>query len=57
MRGRMEVHADLSDQGFYEVTFQARVGDGEWELIGTDDNAPYRVYHDVSGYETGTPLE
>jgi glycosidase len=57
MRGRMELHADVSDQGFYEVTFLARVGDGDWEPIGTDDNAPYRVYHDVSGYETGTPLE
>ena len=47
-RSRMEVHADVDGDSFYEVTFQARVADGEWHSIGTDDNAPYRVYHDVS---------
>jgi glycosidase len=56
-RARMEVHADVGDDGFNEVTFQARAGDGDWQSIGTDDNAPYRVYHDVSGYTTGTPLQ
>ena len=33
---------------FYEVTFYAKVGNGRWRSIGTDDTAPYRVFHDVS---------
>jgi hypothetical protein len=33
------------------------VGARAWQLLGTDDNAPYRVFHDVSGYATGTMLE
>ena len=32
-------------------------GDSDWKPIGTDDNAPYRVFHDVSGLRTGTPLK
>jgi alpha-amylase len=56
-RARMEVHADVNEDSFYEVTFQANVGDGDWQSIGTDDNAPYRVYHDVYEQETGTPLQ
>jgi alpha-amylase len=55
-RSRMDVHADVDGGSFYEVTFQASVGDGDWTTIGTDDNAPYRVYHDVSAYPTDTPL-
>src|SRR3954452_23496731 len=38
------------------VTFQAKVGNGPWHSIGTDDSAPYQVFHDTSGYRTGTPL-
>jgi glycosidase len=56
-RGRMEVVADVDGSSFYEVTFQAKVGDRKWRSVGTDDNAPYRVYHDVSGYRTGTPVK
>jgi alpha-amylase len=55
-RGRMEVRADVRGDSFYEVTFQARAGDGDWQSIGTDDNAPYRVFHDVSGLEPGTAV-
>ena len=39
---------------FYEVTFLAKVGNGRWQDIGTDDNAPYRVFHDVSDVAPGT---
>jgi hypothetical protein len=46
----------VDGDSFYEVTFQAKVGDGDWQDIGTDDSAPYSVYHEVSGLETGTPL-
>ncbi len=56
-RGRMEVGAELGGEGFAEVTFQARRGGGDWESIGTDDNAPYRVFHDVSGLATGTAVQ
>ena len=56
-RGRMDVHADVEGDSFYEVTFEARVAGGDWRSIGTDDNAPYRVYHDVAGLETGTAVQ
>ena len=55
-RGRVEVRAGVGGSSFYEVTFLARAGSGGWRPIGTDDNAPYRVFHDVSGLRTGTPL-
>jgi alpha-amylase len=54
-RGRMEVRADVAGESFYEVTFQADTGGG-WEPVGTDDNAPYRVFHDVSGLRAGTDV-
>jgi alpha-amylase len=56
-RSRMQVRAEVGGDSFYEVTFLARSGrHGGWRPIGTDDNAPYRVFHDVSGLRTGTPL-
>ncbi len=55
-RDRMEVRADLGGDSFYEVTFFARVGDGDWQAIGTDDNAPYRVFHDISDVRPGTAV-
>jgi alpha-amylase len=39
------------------VTFLAKVGDGPWQDIGTDDNAPYRVFHDVSDIAPGTTIQ
>jgi alpha-amylase len=54
-RGRMQVVADVGGDSFYEVTFQADTGGG-WRSIGTDDNAPYRVFHDVSGLRAGTDV-
>jgi len=56
-RSRMEVRAEVGTDSFYEVTFEARVGGGDWQSIGTDDTAPYRVFHDVSGQATGTALQ
>jgi alpha-amylase len=56
-RSRVQVRADVGGSSFYEVTFLARAGKhGRWRSIGTDDNAPYRVFHDVSGLRAGTPL-
>jgi glycosidase len=45
---RVEVAADLGTDQYAEVTFAVRVGDGDWTPIGTDDNAPYRVFYDAS---------
>jgi alpha-amylase len=54
-RARMQVRADVGGDSFYEVTFQADTGDG-WKRIGTDDNAPYRVFHDVSALHAGAEV-
>ena len=40
------------------MTFAYRPsGTEEWQRIGTDDNAPYRVFQDVAGFAPGTMLE
>jgi glycosidase len=56
-RDRLEVRANLGDDAFAEVTFLAKVGNGRWHDIGTDDNAPYRVFHDVSDIAPGTTVQ
>ena len=45
---RIEVRADLDTDTMAEVTFAVREGDGDYVPIGTDDNAPYRVFYDAS---------
>src|SRR5215212_1447256 len=55
-RDRLEVGATLGSDTFSEVTFLAKVGRGAWHDIGTDDNAPYRVFHDVSDVAPGTTI-
>jgi alpha-amylase len=52
-RDRVEVAADVAGDSFYEVTFLAHEKRG-WNAIGTDDTAPYRVFHDVAGLRAGT---
>jgi alpha-amylase len=56
-RDRLEVRADLGADKFSEVTFFAKSGRGGWRDIGTDDNAPYRVLHDVSDIAPGTRVK
>ncbi|MBA2559921.1 MAG: hypothetical protein H0V07_08540 [Propionibacteriales bacterium] len=46
----------MRGSSFYEVTFQAKVGRGRWRSIGTDDSAPYRVFHDTTRLEPGRAL-
>ncbi len=53
--GRMALVASVGGASFNEVTFQAWSG-GRWHSIGTDDSAPYRVFHDTSNLRTGTKL-
>jgi len=55
-QGRVEVAASVPGSSLYEVTFEAKVG-GRWQTVGTDDNAPYRVFHDVSALAPGTRVE
>jgi glycosidase len=54
LRDRAEIGADVGGAGFDEVSFFARAGNGGWAPIGTDDNAPYRVFHDVADLAPGT---
>jgi alpha-amylase len=56
-RDRLEVGAELGSDEFAEVTFLAKSGKGGWHDIGTDDNAPYRVFHDVSDIAPGTRVQ
>jgi hypothetical protein len=56
-RDRLKVEATVDGDSFYEVTFLAKVGNGAWQDIGTDDNKPYRVFHDVSDVEPGTSVQ
>ncbi len=56
--GRAEIGASVPEDVFAQVTFAYRpVGTTGWTVLGTDDNAPYRVFHDVSGMPYGTLLE
>ena len=56
--GRTEVKADVHASTFAQTTFLWRkVGETAWHDLGTDDNAPFRVFHDVSGIPLATPLE
>ena len=52
--GRAEIAVTVPEGGFNQVTFAYRpVGTTAWKPLGTDDNAPYRVFHDVSGLSHG----
>lgn len=59
--GRAEIGAGIPDDTFAQVSFLARpVGTTAWQALGTDDNAPYRVFHDVTDTTTwpkGTLVE
>ncbi|TQJ69096.1 glycosidase [Arthrobacter sp. SLBN-100] len=55
--GRLKVTADVGGSSFYEVTFEARTAGGGWQAIGTDDTAPYQVFHEVAALDAGTPVE
>lgn len=56
VQGRFPIVATLGADQLAEVTFAAKVGNGAWTPIGTDNNAPYRVFYDVSALPAGTPL-
>jgi pullulanase-type alpha-1,6-glucosidase len=56
--GRAEISAAVPTNTFAEVSFLYRpVGTTAWRPIGTDDNAPYRVFHDVTGLPKDSIVE
>ena len=56
--GRAEIGVDVPGRGLNQVTVAFRpVGATTWTALGTDDNAPYRVFHDVRELAKGTLLE
>jgi pullulanase-type alpha-1,6-glucosidase len=56
--GRAEIGVSVPDNAVAEVTFGYRpVGTSQWRRLGTDDNAPYRVFHDTSDLAKGTLVE
>ena len=56
--GRQEVAVSVPEGGFNQVSIAWRhAGADDWTALGTDDNAPYRVFHDLSGLPQGTLLE
>ena len=58
VRDRAEIAVSVPESVFAEVTFAfRRAGTRSWTTLGTDDNAPYRVFHDVRAIENGTLLE
>jgi pullulanase-type alpha-1,6-glucosidase len=57
VRGRFEVAAAVEAGRFAEVTFAVKVGDAAtYTVIGTDNNAPYRVFYDAADLAPGTAL-
>lgn len=56
--GRAEIGADVSASTFAQTTFLYRpLGTTQWRTVGTDDNAPFRVFHDVASMPLGSVLE
>jgi glycosidase len=56
--GRAEIGVMAAADSSSQVSFAYRKhGDSSWTYLGTDDNAPYRVFHDVRGLAKGTILE
>ena len=56
--GRAEVGVGVPGDDFTQVTLAWRpVGAKDWQVLGTDDNAPYRVFHDVTDLPQGTLVE
>ncbi len=55
---RLEVGAEIEASGPVEVTFAVREtgGDG-YVVVGTDNNAPYRVFYAAAAHGDRTPLD
>ena len=55
---RAEVALDVDSETFTQATFAwRRLGSSTWHRLGTDDNPPFRVFHDVRDLRLGTAVE
>lgn len=50
------VSVELSDDALADVTFEAKIDDGEFEPLGRDLNPPYRVFFKLGNRANGTPV-
>ncbi|MFN2518177.1 MAG: alpha-amylase family glycosyl hydrolase, partial [Jatrophihabitantaceae bacterium] len=58
LANRAEIRAAMTANTPVQASFAFRpVGTTVWQPLGTDDNAPYRVFHDVSAMAKGTLIE
>ncbi|MGN6333442.1 MAG: pullulanase-type alpha-1,6-glucosidase [Motilibacteraceae bacterium] len=56
--GRTPISVEVPGNALDQTTIAWRpVGTTDWRVLGTDDNAPYGVYQDVSGLAKGTLVE
>ncbi len=56
--GRAEIGVSVASESFVETTLAWRpVGERRWRVLGTDDNAPFRVFHDVRDLPDGLLVE
>jgi hypothetical protein len=54
---RFRLQADLDREAFAEVTFAVSIDGGPFQVLGTDDSPPFRVYWDNSGLPDDTAVE
>ncbi|MCQ0022478.1 pullulanase-type alpha-1,6-glucosidase, partial [Streptomyces somaliensis DSM 40738] len=53
--GTVRVTADVDGGRLNRVVFAAQQGDGEWQVLGSADHAPYTVTHRITA-PAGTPV-
>jgi glycosidase len=54
---RFRIEAELGRNQYVEVTFAVSVDGGDFEVLGTDDAAPYRVFWNRSHLPAGSRIE
>ncbi|GLY20386.1 pullulanase-type alpha-1,6-glucosidase [Micromonospora sp. NBRC 101691] len=54
---RAPVTAQVTGDPLATVAVAARVGSGKWTLLGTAEQAPYTLHHDLTGLPGGTRIE
>ena len=57
VKGLIDLSAKVTGSAPAEVTFAVRADGGDWTVAGTDDNKPYSMQYDVSGYAAGAKLD
>lgn len=56
VRDRVEIQADIQAKGRPEVEFSVKIGEGDYQLLGTDWTSPYRIFWDTSALTGLTPV-